>query len=197
MRIRMIYLAAGSSRRFGENKLLYPLEGKPLYRHGLDTLTEVLQKREETLLTVVSRYDEILNYAEVVLGKSGGRITAVNSPESEGGISYSVRAGLRGAEDCDYYLFFVADQPYIKTDTVLRLIDTVTGKKASGGYICAGERSGNPAMFSKELLPELEKLTGDRGGKRILTEIEKREKDAVCRIEAGNPRELEDVDEPL
>ena len=34
----ILYLAGGNSRRFGENKLLYPLDGRPLYRHGLDAL---------------------------------------------------------------------------------------------------------------------------------------------------------------
>ena len=31
----LILLAAGSSRRFGGNKLLAPLNGKPLYTWGL------------------------------------------------------------------------------------------------------------------------------------------------------------------
>ena len=38
MNKHIIYLAAGSGSRFGSNKLLCPLEGKPLFRHGLDTL---------------------------------------------------------------------------------------------------------------------------------------------------------------
>ena len=35
MRVTILYLAAGNSRRFGENKLLYPLDGKAVYRHLL------------------------------------------------------------------------------------------------------------------------------------------------------------------
>ena len=38
MRVTILYLAAGNSRRFGENKLLYPLDGKAVYRHLLDRL---------------------------------------------------------------------------------------------------------------------------------------------------------------
>ena len=38
MNKHIIYLAAGGGSRFGSNKLLCPLEGKPLFRHGLDTL---------------------------------------------------------------------------------------------------------------------------------------------------------------
>ncbi len=46
MKIRMIYLAAGNSRRFGSNKLLYKTGGKPLFAYGLDVLIKVLEERE-------------------------------------------------------------------------------------------------------------------------------------------------------
>ena len=36
----LILLAAGSARRFGSNKLLRPVGGKPLYAHGLAALLE-------------------------------------------------------------------------------------------------------------------------------------------------------------
>ena len=38
MKIALIMLAAGNSRRFGRNKLLYEIEGKPMYRHILEKL---------------------------------------------------------------------------------------------------------------------------------------------------------------
>ena len=38
MKIALIMLAAGNSRRFGSNKLLYEIEGKPMYRHILEKL---------------------------------------------------------------------------------------------------------------------------------------------------------------
>lgn len=40
MKLSLIYLAAGNSRRFGENKLLAELDGRPLYRYGLDALKQ-------------------------------------------------------------------------------------------------------------------------------------------------------------
>ena len=41
LKIAMIMLAAGNSRRFGGNKLLYEVDGMPMYRHILDLLMEV------------------------------------------------------------------------------------------------------------------------------------------------------------
>ena len=59
----LISLAAGSGRRFGGNKLLYPLEGRPLFSYGLETLCRAVELRPECELTVVSRYPQILEAA--------------------------------------------------------------------------------------------------------------------------------------
>ena len=48
MKISLIMLAAGNSRRFGSNKLLYEIDGKPMYRHILEKLMVVAEQLEET-----------------------------------------------------------------------------------------------------------------------------------------------------
>ena len=48
MKIALIMLAAGNSRRFGSNKLLYEIDGKPMYRHMLEKLMVVAEQLEET-----------------------------------------------------------------------------------------------------------------------------------------------------
>ena len=60
MKISLILLAAGDSRRFGSNKLLYELHGKPMYRYSVDEVA----KLDTTVFAekiVVSQYDEILD----------------------------------------------------------------------------------------------------------------------------------------
>ena len=52
-KVHMIYMAAGNSRRFQGNKLLYTISGKALYRYGLETLIEVQKNYPDTTLTVV------------------------------------------------------------------------------------------------------------------------------------------------
>ena len=64
MNKHILYLAAGSGSRFGNNKLLCPLEGKPLFRHGLDTLAGLVRARKDCDLTVVSRYGPVLEAAQ-------------------------------------------------------------------------------------------------------------------------------------
>ena len=85
----LILLAAGSSRRFGGNKLLAPLNEKPLYTWGLSALNKVCRAREDCTLTVVSRYREIREAAQAVGAQ------AVDSPDSEKGQAYSIRSGLQ------------------------------------------------------------------------------------------------------
>lgn len=188
MKIQMIYLAAGSSRRFGRNKLYYAIDGKPMFCYGLDTLCEVLKKREDTFLTVVTRYDLVTEYVKKKQKIWKERIGTVNSPDSVKGISYSIRAGLAGA-DADYYLFCVADQPWLRTQTVLELLQKTVEGGCRGGFVQYNGVGGNPAVFSKELVPRLWELQGDNGGKKILMNHP-----GVCTVTAGVPEELRDID---
>ena len=146
----LIYLAAGSGRRFGGNKLLYPLEGRPLFSYGLETLRRAVELRPQCELTVVSRYPQILEAARA----AGGR--AVDSPQSAGGISYTIRAALDALPPVsgeDFLFFAVADQPWLEADTLLRLVDAAR-PGVPGGTVAFGERVGSPTFFSGALLPE-------------------------------------------
>lgn len=131
--IHIIYMAAGNSRRFGSNKLFYELDGKPMYRHLLDRLAEIKNRYNKSKsdsqtidITVVTRYREILDYCACIPD-----CHAVISPDSEKGISYTIKAGIMAvqeqkkfkkssevthhtAEKEEYYMFAVADQPYLK-----------------------------------------------------------------------------------
>ena len=184
----LIYLAAGSGRRFGGNKLLYPLEGRPLFSYGLETLCRAAQLRPECEVTVVSRYPQILEAAQTA------GVRAVDSPQSVGGISHTIRAALDALPPVsgeDFLCFVVADQPWLEADTLLRLVDAAR-PGVPGGTVAFGERVGSPTFFSGTLLPKLCALTGDRGGRSILRELGP----ACIRVQAGSLRELEDLDTP-
>ena len=64
------------------------LEGRPLFSYGLETLRRVAQLRPECEVTVVSRYPQILEAAQTA------GVRAVDSPQSVGGISHTIRAAL-------------------------------------------------------------------------------------------------------
>lgn len=217
----MIYLAAGNSRRFGSNKLCYEIGKKPMFQYGLDTLMQVLKECSETTLTVVTEYQAVREYARKQQDIWRERICVAGSPEHEKGISYSIRAGLANP-DADYYLFCVADQPWLKAETVLELIcktvrcgrtcgkcvqgmfpgdfssgfaggsSSGSSNGFAGGFVEWNGISGNPTIFSKDLLPELLALEGDMGGKKILLGRED-----ICTVQVREQKELEDVDERI
>ena len=167
MTVHCILLAAGLSRRFGSNKLLYPVEGVPLYRHTMDKLTRLREEQPERYrLYLVSRWPELLTD-----GRALGW-TVLDHPHSEAGLSSSIRLGLSAAletateEDC--FAFFVCDQPWLRRETIRSFL---YGFEASGkgmGCLCCRDTPGNPAVFSRRYVPELLALSGDRGGRRVL-----------------------------
>ena len=207
--IHIIYMAAGNSRRFGSNKLFYELDGKPMYRHLLERLIEIKDRYNKLKkagkktknaesnnpvidITVVTRYREILDYCACIPD-----CHAVLSPDSEKGISYTIKAGIMAVQEQkktgmqDYYMFAVADQPYLKSQSVIKLIDRVLkntrGKRLAFSLRC-GDAVGNPCVFNSSLIPQLLSLEGDKGGRSVA-----KKHDCVY-VDIADERELMDID---
>lgn len=183
----MIYLAAGNSRRFGENKLLFQIRGKPLYRYGLERLMEICERYPQWKLTVVTQYEEI--YREV----RRLPVWAVFSPKSRQGISHSIRAGIlegSGEEGKGGFVFFVADQPWMSSETLEGFLKAMEEKKPLLGCISYRGCAGNPVYFSESMREELLALRGEQGGRTIL----KGKEAQTFFYEAASERELEDLD---
>lgn len=184
----LILLAAGSARRFGENKLLRPLNGRPLYAHGLAALLAAAKERPNADVTVVSRTPEILAAARAAGAK------AVESPLSERGLSFTIKAALDSLEplnERDYLLFAVADQPFLTAASVAALLEQAA-PPTRGATLCFGEKVGSPTLFSASLAGQLRALEGDRGGRAVLRAL-----GGEClRVQAESERELEDIDLP-
>ena len=197
--IHIIYMAAGNSRRFGSNKLFYELDGKPMYRHLLDRLVGIKngynksKSDSQTIdITVVTRNREILDYCECIPD-----CHAVISPDSEKGISYTIKAGIMAVQEQkktgmqDYYMFAVADQPYLKSQSVIKLIDRVlknTGGKRLTFSLRCGDAVGNPCVFNSSLIPQLLSLEGDKGGRSVA------KKNDCVYVDIADERELMDID---
>ncbi len=180
----ILYLASGSSRRFGENKLLYPLDGKPMYLYGLEMLSNCVEKYDDCTLTVVSCYEEIRQKA-TSLG-----IRTVDSPESAKGVSYTIKAGLNALEDIseeDFIVFVVADQPYLSVTSVEKLL-ACAKEGTETASLMYGDRPGNPTLFSAKLIPELMALEGDTGGRAVIR------RHPCVDIQADISQELDDID---
>ena len=207
--IHIIYMAAGNSRRFGSNKLFYELDGKPMYRHLLERLIEIKDRYNKLKkagkktknaesknpvidITVVTRYLEILDYCSSIPD-----CHAVLSPDSEKGIAYTIKAGIMAVQEQkktgmqDYYMFAVADQPYLKSQSMIKLIDKVLENKGNKRLVFSlrcGNAVGNPCVFHSSLIPQLLSLEGDKGGRSVAKKY-----DCVY-VDIADERELMDID---
>ena len=143
-------------------------------------------------ITVVTRYREILDYCSSIPD-----CHAVLSPDSEKGIAYTIKAGIMAVQEQkktgmqDYYMFAVADQPYLKSQSVIKLIDKVLenkGNMKSVFSLRSRDTVGNPCVFHSSLIPQLLSLEGDKGGRSVAKKY-----DCVY-VDIADERELMDID---
>src|SRR5438552_11102564 len=121
-RVSAVILAAGMSKRMQEPKQLLPLGKSTLLEHVMETVRS-------------SRIGECI----VVLGYAADAITeriplndvkvVINEAYAEG-MSSSIRIGLRNVSpQAEASLVVLADQPFVKTATLDRLIDAYEESK--------------------------------------------------------------------
>lgn len=209
MKIKLIYLAAGNSRRFSsrklqnrepetsgvENKLLYLLDEKPMFRHLFDRLVKVCQKHPEWEIILVTQYPAIEHQVKVLQKteqQTGSfQVKTVISKDSCKGVSYSIKAGIRAAGNADAYAFFVADQPYFSKKSVEDFLGKMEREaKDVPGCVTWNGREGNPVWFPAKYGKELLELEGDAGGRKVFG----RYREEAVFYEVSREEELADID---
>ena len=208
MKIAMIMLAAGNSRRFGANKLLYEIDGIPMYRHVLEQLDDTKKKIEN----IYSEYSDIVQlnnlyrnnitakiicniivitqYDAIVEAVKTKEIQVLYNPHPEDGISSSVKIGLNASLDAEAVLFTVADQPWLTSETICELIHMFLNTSKGIACVSCQGKMGNPCIFDRKYYNELLSLEGDKGGKKVI--MKHLDDTQIYEIEEG--RELEDID---
>lgn len=129
---------------------------------------------------------------EARLGEAlqGLPVRLVINPNPELGLSSSIRTGLGAVPAAAAgVLIAAADLPFLRSGQVLRLTEAFQDDRIVVSRY--GDRTGNPQVYGRRFLAELEAITGDQGGRVLVT----RHPEAVIEVEfdrlAG-----EDVDTP-
>ena len=180
MKLGCILMAAGAARRFGENKLLLPFEGMPLYQRALASIPA----EEFEGVAVVSHYDEILSAAHA------RGFAAVYNPAPEDGVSRTIALGMDALPGMDALLFLVADQPLLRRESVSAELAFFRAHPEHIVALGHNARRGNPVIFPQAFFPALHALSGDTGGSAVI----RSHPEALLLFEINDPLELADVD---
>lgn len=178
-----ILLAAGSSRRFGANKLLAPLaDGTPMVLASAHCLRAVLGE----VIAVVQSGDRVI---PAMLAAEG--LHVVTCKNAHTGMGASLAAGVAASRDAHGWLIGLADMPFIQSSTLQRVAQSLKTGAPLAVPFHAGRR-GHPVGFSAAYRDELLALSGDAGARAILA----RAAAALVRLDVNDPGILFDVDTP-
>lgn len=178
MKIGCVLMAAGLATRFGENKLLYKIEGRSLLARAMQAAPPCLFARAVT----------VASDAQVAAGAAAAGYDVHMNPNPQRGQGGTIALGMQGMQDMDAVMFCVADQPYLTQHSVTRLLAAYRpGSILSLAY---GGRRGNPVVFPHECFAALAALAPEETGRVVI----RAHPDLLTLMQASEERELWDVD---
>ena len=161
-----LILAAGKSRRFGSQKLLYPLV-----------------KQEPMLITTVKNCLKVFEQVSVIIPTDDTELRSllhqypvniVDNPDRDLGMSASIKHGLRDSDEVNAYIIMLADMPLVKTETLAQINQALFDNNHA---ISAAQRivvpfyngtKGNPVAFGCAYKDELLSIEGDKGARELI-----------------------------
>jgi molybdenum cofactor cytidylyltransferase len=176
-----LILAAGAGTRFGSQKQLAELDGRPLLEHSVRAMTASPVGRVVVVVgagaeDVLARVD--FHGAEPVVCERW-----------EEGQSASLACGLAELTDCEAVVVTLGDQPRLPPDAIRRVIAARQKGKEAVRATYDGE-PGHPVLLERDLFERLRDVSGDHGARNLLLSVPSRE--VPCEDLGGG----EDVDTP-
>jgi molybdenum cofactor cytidylyltransferase len=184
-RIAAIVLAAGrSSRMAPRNKLLEPVEGRPIVAHVAGVALAV----GADPVIVVTGFDP-KRIEDTLQGLS---VELAHNREFAEGMSGSIRTGLCALPpDRDAALILLGDMPEVEASDLKALIAAFAqeGRDAVCIPVRGGKR-GNPVLWGSSYFAEMKQISGDRGAKGLIAKYG----DHVVEVPAASDGIFADVD---
>jgi molybdenum cofactor cytidylyltransferase len=163
MSIAALILAAGSSTRLGSSKQLLPWGNKTLLEHVIDRTRSF--GFDEIWVVIGHGSEQILDAVDF-----GGASVVINEEYQEG-LASSLRVGLdsliRGSR-ADKAMFFMGDQPEVRSDVVAELLNVAKREKRQAIVPKYRYSWSNPVIVDRSLWERLMSLEGDAGAQRLL-----------------------------
>jgi molybdenum cofactor cytidylyltransferase len=179
----VIVLAAGMSTRYGKNKLLEIIDGRPLIRGVAEA---VIRAGLKPVVVVGHEKEKVLDVLK------GLEFESVENRNYKEGMSTSVKAGVAHVKERARALMVLpGDVAFIKPEQIRAVLEEYSKTKAPIVIPTYKGRGGHPILFDKSLFGELLQITEEgRGLKSVVKKHEKR----VHWIEVGTARILVDID---
>ena len=178
-----ILLAAGASKRFGSDKLLYPLAG------GTPVAVAALANLRAAIPHVIAVVRPGVPTLENRLSEAGATvILCVNADE---GMGASLSTAVAASGNVAGWVIALADMPDIRPETIVKIAASLAAGAAIVAPVYRGER-GHPVGVSARFRAQLEALRGDEGARSVL----KQNASLVKLIDVDDPGVCRDIDTP-
>lgn len=185
LKVGGVVLAAGLSKRMGDNKLLLPFEAGTVLE---SVFRRALACGLDKLVTVCGRDADVTSKLSGAIG-----IPYVVNPDYALGQSTSMKCGLSAVREAvDACVFFMGDQPLIETSVIADMIEIFRERRDRHLILvpCFEGKRGTPVIFGSYWFDQLMAVEGDKGGRDIIRQAT----DSVETFEVGNPSFFWDVD---
>ncbi|RMF63597.1 MAG: nucleotidyltransferase family protein [Calditrichaeota bacterium] len=160
--VSAVLLAAGQSHRMqGEDKLSLKIGDKTLFQWSLH---HVLGSRVDEILVVTSKSQEPIQATDQT-----SRVRVLHNPDAASGMSSSLKTGLRAVSPRSHAaIVLLADQPLLRAQTIDRFLTVFARGDKKIVAASYGGTVGSPALFHRDLFPEILAIQGDRGARSVI-----------------------------
>ena len=170
-------MASGVGSRFGGDKLMATLDGRPIISYVIQATEGLFEER-----VVVTRSEQVAELCHA----AGVRVILHAEPHRND----TVRLGMELMRDCDTVTFMQGDQPLISPESIRLLLQHAQTDPSSIWRAGHQGMPGAPVLFPAWTFEELCALPQSKGGGYVA----KARKDCVRMVEVADRWELFDVD---
>jgi molybdenum cofactor cytidylyltransferase len=158
--------------------------GKPMIRRTLDA---ILASGVRPIVLVTGKDADVIGAVA-----AGLPVTCHHAADYAEGMAASLKAGIAAVPpDCDGAFVCLGDMPFVDPATLDLLASQSLADRLAWVPVFEGQR-GNPVLLSRALFPDLLRLTGDQGARKVLAAIP----GGVGEVAVNDPGILRDIDMP-